>query len=238
MNTALAAPDSPAAPLYRERAWTIDWPAMRARRELLRAHGAQMPPYLVLPEVEHLLSYALDDRDGLLLDTLWHSGARVSEALALTPSSFVRDDAAAFVSLATLKRPGRPRMRERAAPARRLVPLADPAYLDRLRRYLATHRPRRHERLFAVTRQTVNNRLKRVAERADMPRFSAHALRHSFAVNAILHGVPVRVLQLWMGHARIESTEIYTRVLGTETAHFMRAVRYRSDLISSPATSP
>ena len=194
-----------------------------------------MPPYLVLPEIQHLLSYALDDRDGLILDTLWHTGARVSEALALTPASFHEHAAAAFVSLATLKRRGRPRARARGAPERRLVPLADPAYLDRLRRYLATHRPGARARLFPVTRQTVNNRLKRVAERANMRHFSAHALRHSFAVNAVLHGVPVRVLQLWMGHARIDSTEIYTRVLGTETAHFMAAVRYRSDL-EPPAT--
>jgi site-specific recombinase XerD len=42
------------------------------------------------------------------------------------------------------------------------------------------------------------------------------ALRHGFAVEAVLNGVPLNLLQKWLGHARIETTAIYAAVLGKE----------------------
>lgn len=41
-------------------------------------------------------------------------------------------------------------------------------------------------------------------------------LRHSFGVRAILAGVPLHMLQRWMGHASMETTAIYATVLGPE----------------------
>ena len=215
--------------LHRARSWEIDWSVLIARRRLLLETDADVPPYLVLPEVETLLEAALDWRDRLMLDTLWHTGARVSELLALRTDSFHLDEpgGGAFVTLATLKQRGRgrPRAGARAPAPKRLVPLTDPAYLDQLRRFLATWSPT--GALFPMTRWTVANRLRRVAAHLALPlAVQPHTMRHSFAVNCILHGVPVRVLQAWLGHARTSSTERYTRVLGTETGHFMRVVRY------------
>ena len=215
--------------------WDIDWPAVIARRRLVLDHEA-VPPYLVLPEVERLLTAARHDVDRLLIDTLWHTGARVSELLALTPRHFITPPGVsgeALVSLATLKRRGRPRKTARAP--RRLVPIADAAYLDRLARYCATHRP---QRLFAVTRHTVRNRIQRLAAGLELSfRPTPHTFRHAFAVNCVLHGVPLRILQGWLGHADLASTEIYTRVLATETVHFMRRVAFqRADASHAGAT--
>jgi site-specific recombinase XerD len=42
------------------------------------------------------------------------------------------------------------------------------------------------------------------------------ALRHAFAVDAVLNGIPLNILQRWMGHARLETTAIYAEVLGEE----------------------
>lgn len=42
------------------------------------------------------------------------------------------------------------------------------------------------------------------------------ALRHAFAVEAVLREVPSNILQRWMGHARLETTAIYADVLGEE----------------------
>ena len=223
----------------RARTWEIDWSILTARRRRLLETDADMPPYLVLPEIEALLDAALDWRDRMMLDTVWHTGARVSELLALRAGSFHLDEpgGAAFVTLATLKQRGRgrPRAADRAPAPKRLVPLTDPAYLDQLRRFVATWPP--SGALWPISRWTVANRLRRVAARVALPvAITPHTLRHSFAINCILHGVPVRVLQAWLGHARSASTERYTRVLGTETGHFMRVVRYSEARIAARET--
>jgi integrase/recombinase XerD len=48
------------------------------------------------------------------------------------------------------------------------------------------------------------------------------ALRHGFAVDAVLNGVPLNILQRWMGHARMETTAIYASVLGEEERSLAR----------------
>ena len=42
------------------------------------------------------------------------------------------------------------------------------------------------------------------------------ALRHAFAVEAGQKGVPLNIVQRWLGHARIETTAIYTAAIGDE----------------------
>lgn len=42
------------------------------------------------------------------------------------------------------------------------------------------------------------------------------ALRHGFAVDAGQNGVPLNIVQRWLGHARIETTAIYANALGKE----------------------
>ena len=45
-------------------------------------------------------------------------------------------------------------------------------------------------------------------------------LRHGFAVEALQSGVPINVVSKWLGHARIETTAIYTEVTGKEERFF------------------
>ena len=48
------------------------------------------------------------------------------------------------------------------------------------------------------------------------PRASPKGLRHTFGAHAIDNGIQLHILQRWMGHANIETTSIYTNVLGDE----------------------
>lgn len=81
----------------------------------------------------------LPDLQRRLVATLWNTGARINEALALTPASFELDGQRPFVVLRTLKQ----RNRARGGPGvgtelKRLVPLLDPAYAQLAREYLST----------------------------------------------------------------------------------------------------
>jgi site-specific recombinase XerD len=53
----------------------------------------------------------------------------------------------------------------------------------------------------------------------------AHKFRHTFAVKAILSGVPINILQKWLSHSSIFITSIYTDVTGMDTSQFMSKIQ-------------
>lgn len=65
----------------------IDYPAALALRQMSMVHD-ELPKYLLAPEVSALLHYVPDLRRKMLLATLWNTGARINEALALTRGFF------------------------------------------------------------------------------------------------------------------------------------------------------
>ncbi|HAB1167010.1 TPA_asm: phage integrase family protein, partial [Salmonella enterica subsp. enterica serovar Enteritidis] len=117
----------------------FDYADALALREM--ASQADLPKYLLAPEVSVFLRYVPDLRQQVLFDTLWNTGARINEALALTGASFQLDGSRPFVRLKTLKQ----RQRGRGRPGKdeevfRLVPLTDPQYVRKVREFLTTLR--------------------------------------------------------------------------------------------------
>jgi integrase len=187
-----------------------------------------MPAYLLLPEIHHLLDAIDKDNFLLMINTLWHTGARISECLSLTRGHFTLDSRTPYVSIHTLKKRGRPSKRA-AGMKPRLVPISDEHYIKQLRRYFATHGSKKNDLLFPVTRSSVNKRLDRLTEkmkRKPSVKVTPHTFRHSFAVNAVFHGTPLPVLQGWLGHADINNTLVYTQVLSLETHHLMQRIQF------------
>ena len=217
----------------------IDYPAALALRQMALVQD-ELPKYLLAPEVSALLHYVPDLHRKMLLATLWNTGARINEALALTRSDFSLAPPYPFVQLATLKQ-----LAERAArtagrapassQAHRLVPLSDHQYVTQLESMVATLKiplERRNKRsgrtekarIWEITDRTVRIWLNEAvdAAAADGVRFSVpvtpYTFRHSYAMHMLYAGIPLKVLQSLMGHKSVSSTEGYTRVFALDVA--------------------
>jgi integrase/recombinase XerD len=178
--------------------------------------GRPLPEVLTLDEVERLLG-APDARPGNLrgvrdramLETLYATGLRVSELVALRLADVNLVDG----YLATVGK-GR---------KQRLVPVGDQAR-ERIREYLETARPaldrgRNAAALFlthrgrAMTRQGFWKLLGGYARAAGIrKRISPHKLRHSFATHLLERGADLRAVQAMLGHADISTTQVYTHL--------------------------
>jgi len=81
-------------------------------------------------------------------------------------------------------------------------------------------------RIWPMSRVTAWRHIKRVMDAAHVSGRSAcpRGLRHAFGVGILQAGIPVTLLQRWMGHARLSTTAIYATVSGPE--EFAMAKRY------------
>jgi integrase/recombinase XerD len=174
---------------------------------------ARLPKALSVAEVEALLASpqphtVAGRRDAALLEFLYATGARVSEAVAL---DLVHLDLEEAVALVTGK-----------GDKQRLVPLGEWA-VEAIERWLPDRLRLRKGGTDAVflnlrgrrlTRQGVFEIVRRHALRAGIPyeRVSPHVLRHSAATHMVEGGADLRTVQEMLGHASISTTQVYTQV--------------------------
>lgn len=189
--------------------------------------GRRLPKSLAIDEVLALLEGAGGDnpsdgpltlRNRALLELLYSTGSRISEAVGLDV-----DDTDTHARTVLLRGKGG---------KQRLVPIGRPA-VHALDAYLVRGRPdlaRRGAGTAAIflnarggrlSRQSAWQVLQDAAERAGISAgVSPHMLRHSFATHLLEGGADVRVVQELLGHASVTTTQIYTLV----TVHALREV--------------
>ena len=179
-------------------------------RSLTTVAAADLPKYFTREQVAELSAACQPDRDRLMVDLMWQTGVRVSELLSLSAGSV--DWEAQVLRVVTLK----PRGHTRTIPLR-------PALLGKLARHLAESGIAPERPLFGLSRQRVHQIVSAAAERADLPRDRAHphTLRPSFAVACVLARVPVLVLNAWLGHASLEATLVYTKILCADSRRYI-----------------
>jgi integrase/recombinase XerD len=181
----------------------------------------RLPKALAVSQVSALLANATTEADGplalrdkALLEFLYGTGARISEAVGACVDDLDLTDRTVILH----GKGGRSR----------LVPVGSYAR-DALDGYLVRGRPallaggRGSPRIFVnargggLSRQSAWAILRRAAERAGLPvdgphGVSPHTLRHSYATHLLDGGADIRVVQELLGHASVTTTQVYTLV--------------------------
>lgn len=144
--------------------------------------------YLEEEQVQQLLSACSSFRDYLLLRTLWKTGCRVSEILALTPDAIDLDGGTIRVPALKLKE------------KRYKFPVVDAETLTLLAEY-----GRSKGRIFPITRIRAFQIVRDAGQSVGL-HISPHVLRHSFAVHWARKGGDLVKLQRQLGHTRLATT--------------------------------
>ena len=179
----------------------------------------RLPRAIGIAEVERLIAATgtggepgspLPLRDRALLELLYGTGARISEAVGLDV------DDLGGAALRLVGKGGK----HRVVPVGSYAAAALDAYLVRGRPALAEARRELaaspavflNARGGRLTRQGAWGVLQAAAERAGLTGVSPHTLRHSFATHLLDGGADVRVVQELLGHASVTTTQVYTLV--------------------------
>jgi len=182
----------------------------------------RVPRILTPTEVDRFLAQPLKDlsdgviaeypavRDTALFETIYSTGCRISEAIAIRWEQIGWKDGCVIV-------------RGKGAKDR-LVILGSKA-LEALRRLSDCIRSRRadlaggsrfvfySDKLGPITSRFVQRRMKRYLVEADLPGdLTPHKLRHSFATHLLDAGADLRSVQEMLGHASLSTTQVYTHV--------------------------
>jgi len=195
--------------------WREDDPS---RRVDAPKQGRPLPKVLTRAEIDALIAAAAarDGAAGLrlaaLIETIYASGLRVSEAVSLTLAALAHDPAYLMVRGKGGK--------ERLAPLNRPARTAIKAFLD-VRKSFIPKGVKQSPWLFPsrgkagrLTARRFAQLLDEAARDAgvDPAKVSPHVLRHAFATHLLEGGADLRVVQTLLGHADIATTQIYTHV--------------------------
>jgi len=160
---------------------------------------------------------------GLLLETLWQSGGRVTEVLRLRPTDLVKEEGA--LKLANLK--------QRRRDQKHKLVYVSPELLSQPRQFAASARLRPTDAFFrsresgsapmsygqcwrVIRHYAVLANVQVIGADGQLRPPNGRDFRHGAAVHQVRHGIPLSEVQQQLGHARIDTTSIYTKLANPE----------------------
>lgn len=172
--------------------------------------------YLTAAERERFIAAALACKRTELRTlclTLVYTGCRISEALALTGAA-IHPEEGVIVFRTLKKRSG--------IIAVRAVPVPQ-SLLDDLERTLGLSNRNASRRLWSLSRSRAWQLIKGLMIEAKIApgiQTTPKGLRHGFGLHAVRSGVPLNLVQRWLGHASMTTTAIYLDAVGLEEREF------------------
>lgn len=180
----------------------------------------RLPKALSVSQVQDLIDSVVGGdpvalRDRALLEFLYATGARISEALSLSVDDVVGDDNRTREAIRVTGKGSK----QRIVPVGSYARDALDSYLTRARPALVALAKKSTPLVFlgarggSLSRQNAWLILQSAAKRAHLDGLvSPHTLRHSFATHVLAGGADIRVVQELLGHSSVQTTQIYTKI--------------------------
>jgi len=182
---------------------TVDKP--ETTRHLVHVYEPQKLPRVLSPEeVLRLLEAATTPRDLAVLSVAYGAGLRAMEVVKLKVSDI---DSKRMLIRVENGKGGKDRFA-----------MLSPTLLEVLRDWYRIARPPvflfpGRDKIAPMTTRQLNRICHKIADQAGLPKWVApHTLRHSFATHLLESNIDVRVIQVLLGHAQLETTARYTKV--------------------------
>lgn len=178
--------------------------------------GNKLPDIPSEADMEKLLSGPIrslcPERDQVILELLYSSGLRASEVAGVNLADFTAEN--------TLLVHGKGK-KDRLVPIGKFARRALGCWLPVRSSLLAKKRMQTKALLFSVGPhgsaerldvRTIHRVVRLVALSKNLPPYHPHLLRHACAIHMHDHGAPIQAVAMMLGHAKLSTTQIYTRV--------------------------
>ena len=176
-----------------------------------------LPTVLTKSEVKALLNSTKNAKSRLILTLLYSSGLRLSEVTKMRQNDLELSEKIGWV-------------RQGKGGKDRLIILSQ-AFIDDSRRYMKHHNSKylfENHKGSMLSGRNIQKIVERTAKKAGIrKRVTPHTLRHSFATHLLEAGVDIRKIQELLGHANLQTTQIYTKVSTEE----LKKVKSPMDLL-------
>ncbi|HAM25993.1 MAG TPA: tyrosine recombinase XerD, partial [Microbacteriaceae bacterium] len=181
--------------------------------------ASRLPKAITIDQMAAVLDAAGGDdlqslRDKALLELLYATGARISEAVDLNVDDVLGAEEGSADVVRLFGKGGK----QRIVPLGSFARAAIDAYLVRARPILSARGPSTPALFLGLRGQRVSRQnawliIRARAEQAKLGfEISPHTFRHSFATHLLAGGADVRVVQELLGHSSVATTQIYTLV--------------------------
>jgi len=167
----------------------------------------KLPIVLSKKEVLDIINACKNIKHKLIIQTLYCSGLRVSEVINLKINDIDFDRKSIHI--------------KDAKGAKDRITIISKVVLKNIEKYLAEFKPLKYlfesNRGGIMTTRTIQVIVSQSAKKANLSKpVSPHSFRHSFATHLLESGLDIRYIQALLGHARLETTQIYTKVATTQ----------------------
>ena len=176
----------------------------------------KLPDYFTMDEAAQLVQATESGDARLAMRLMLRWGLRVSEALAVRLSHLRFDRSPPIISLPA-------DIVGNKAKTAREIPIPDDL-VEILRDRASGETKARNRPLVELSRQAVGQGMKKAAAEVGVEpaRVHPHAFRHTYGRHCILQGVPVNVLQKWLGHSSLAMTMQYVYLAGEHHSYVDR----------------
>lgn len=183
--------------------------------------------YLSPPEIREFVhaSELHSTRIHLFCAFLAQSGCRISEALSVAPRNF--DFGQSTVTIESLKK--------RRSGVYREIPI--PTELaESIQQFVTDEHLPISQKIWPFSRMTAYRYVRLIMKQIHLigPCASPKGLRHGFAIEAIQSGVPLNIVQRWLGHASMTTTAIYASATGPEERRLADLMWQRENYTKKP----